>query len=105
MFVRRELALGGHGMLVPGADIEDIAPHGEAARAFGMNWAVVPFKSHTHKAGAVNFLRHFVVLLESLAKMIEVGIANELDGKIVNNECKHDGVPLVVPETRVVAAS
>jgi hypothetical protein len=29
MLVRRELALGGHGMLVPGADIVDIARHGE----------------------------------------------------------------------------
>jgi hypothetical protein len=30
MLVRGELALGGHGMLVPGADIVDIARHGEA---------------------------------------------------------------------------
>ncbi len=29
MTVRRELALGGHGMLVPGADIVDIARRGE----------------------------------------------------------------------------
>jgi hypothetical protein len=43
MFVRRELALGGHGMLVSGADVEDIAQHGEVARAFGVNGAVVPF--------------------------------------------------------------
>jgi hypothetical protein len=33
MFVRRELALGWHGMLVPGADVEDVTWHGEAARA------------------------------------------------------------------------
>ncbi len=59
MFVRRELALDGHGMLVPGADIEDIAWHGEAERAFGMNWAVVLFKCHKSKAGAINFLRDF----------------------------------------------
>ncbi len=31
MLVRIELELGGHGMLVPGADIGDIARHGEAA--------------------------------------------------------------------------
>ncbi len=37
MFVRRELVLGGHGMRVPGADIEDIAQHGEVARVFSMN--------------------------------------------------------------------
>ncbi len=30
MLVRRELALGGHGMRVPGADIVVIARHGEA---------------------------------------------------------------------------
>ncbi len=88
----------GHRMLVPGADVEDMARHGEGARAFGVNWAIVPFKCHTGKAGAVNFLRDFVVLLESLAKMIQVGITNVLDGKVVDNECKHDGVPLVVPE-------
>jgi hypothetical protein len=81
MFVRRELALGGHGMLVPGADIEDITWHGEAATAFGINSAVVTFKYHTGKAGAINFLRDSVVLLESLAKMIQVGIANVLDGE------------------------
>ncbi len=49
--------LGWHGMLVPGADIEDVARHGEAARAFGMNWAVVPFECHAGKAGAINFFR------------------------------------------------
>ncbi len=99
MLVRRELALGGHGILVPGADIEDIAWHGEAARAFDVNWAVVPFECHTSKAGAINFFRDFVVLLESLAKMIQVGTANILDGEVVDNECKHDGLPLVAPET------
>ncbi len=99
MLVRRELALGGHWMLVPGADVEDKARHGEAARAFGVNWAVVPFKCHAGKVGAINFLRDFIVLLESLAKMIQVGIADILDGKVVDNECKHDGVPLVAPET------
>ncbi len=91
--------LGGHGMLVPGADIDDIAPHGESARAFGVIWAVVPFECHTGKAGAINFFRDFVVLLESLAKMIQVGIANILDGEVVDNECKPDGAPLVAPET------
>ncbi len=87
-------------MLVPGANIEDIARHGEVARAFGVNWAVVPFKCHTGKVGAVIFLRDFVVLLESLAKMIQMGITNVLDGKVVDDECKHDRVPLVVAETR-----
>ncbi len=90
--------LGGHGMLVPGADVEDITRHGKAARAFGVNWAVVPFKCHTGKAGAVNFLRDFVVLFESLAKMIQVSIANVLDDKVVKHECKHDGAPFVAPE-------
>ncbi len=98
MFVRRELVLGGHEMLVPGADVEDITWHGEVARAFGVNWAVVPFKCNAGKAGAVYFLRDFVVLFESLAKMIQAGIANLLDGKVVDNECKHDGAPFVAPE-------
>ena len=97
IFVRRELVLGGHGMLVPGADIEYIAWHGEAARAFDVNWAVVPFECHTSKAGAINFFRDFVVLLESLTKMIQVGIADVLNGKVVDNECKHDGATLVAP--------
>jgi hypothetical protein len=48
--------------------------------------------------GAVDFPRDFVVLFESLAKMIQVGITNVLDGKVVNHECKHDGVPFVAPE-------
>ncbi len=99
ILVRRELAPGGHGMLVPSADIEDIAQHGEAARAFGVIWAVVPFDCHAGKAGDMDFLRDFVVLPGSLAKMIQVGIANVLNDKVVDNECKHDGVPLVTPET------
>jgi hypothetical protein len=41
--------LGWHEMLVPGADIEDVSWHGEAARVFGVNWAVVPFECHTGK--------------------------------------------------------
>ncbi len=98
MFVRRELALGGNEMLVPGEDVEDVAWHGEAARAFGVNWAVVPFKCHAGKGGAVNFLRDFVGLFESLAKMIQVGITIVLDGEVVDNECKHDRAPFVAPE-------
>ncbi len=54
--------LDGHWMLVPEAEVEDIARHGEAARAFGVNWAVVPFKCHAGKAGAVDFLKDFIVL-------------------------------------------
>ncbi len=92
------MALGGHGMLVPGADNEDIAQHGEATRAFSMIWAVLPFECHAGKAGAIDFFRDFVVLLESLAKMIQASIADVLNGKVVNNECKHEGTPLVAPE-------
>ncbi len=98
MFVRRELALGGREMLVPGADIADVTWYGEAAGAFGMNRAVVPFECHAGEAGAIDFLRDFVLLFESLAKMIQVGITNVLDGKVVDNECKHDGAPFVAPE-------
>ncbi len=30
--------------------------------------------------------------------MIQMGITNVLDGKVVDNECKHDGAPFVAPE-------
>ncbi len=50
-----------------------------------MNWAVVLFECHAGKVGAINFLRDFIVFLESMAKMIQVGIANVLNGKVVNN--------------------
>ncbi len=96
--MRRELALGGHEMLVPGADVVDVSWHGKAAQAFDVNWAVVSFERHAGKVGAVDFLRDFVVFFESLAKMIQVGITNVLDGKVVNSECKHDGAPFVMPE-------
>ncbi len=46
-------------MLVPGADVADVTWHGEAARAFGVNWAVVSFERHAGE-GAVDFLRDFV---------------------------------------------
>ena len=49
--------------------------------------------------GSVKFFGDFVVLLESLSKMIQVGIADVLDCKVVNNEGKHDGAPLVLPES------
>jgi hypothetical protein len=98
MFVRRELALSGHEMLVPGADVGDISWHGEATRAFSVNWAVVPFEHHAGKAGALDFLRDFVVLFESLAKMIQVSITNVLDGKVIDNECTQDRALFVAPE-------
>ncbi len=34
-------------------------------------------------------------MLESLSKVIQVGVADVLDCKVVNNEGKHDGAPLV----------
>ncbi len=37
-------------------------------------------------------------MLESLTKMVQVGVANVLDCKVVNYEGKHGGVPLVSPE-------
>jgi hypothetical protein len=65
MLVRRELALGEHGMLLPGADIVDIAWHGEVTLAFCVIWAVVLFECHAGKAGAINFFRDFVVFLRA----------------------------------------
>ncbi len=62
MCVRRELALGAHETPGPGADVEDVTWHGETARAFGVNWAVVPFECHAGRVGAVDFLRDFIVL-------------------------------------------
>jgi hypothetical protein len=41
------------------------------------------------------------VFLESLAKIIQVGITNVLNSKVIDNEFKHDGSPLVMPETGV----
>ncbi len=38
------------------------------------------------------------MLLESLTKMIQVGITDVLDCKAVNYEGKHDGAPRVSPE-------
>ncbi len=65
-----------------------------------MVWAVVPFEGHAGKAGAINFFGDFVVFPEGLANKIQMGIANVLNSKVINNECKHDGTPLVMPETR-----
>jgi hypothetical protein len=62
-------------------------------------WAVVPFECHASKVGAIDIFRDTIVFLESLVKMIQVGIANIMNGNAANNECKHDGVPLVTPET------
>ncbi len=59
-----------------------------------MIWAVVPFEYHAGKASAIKFFRDFVVFLESPAKMIQVGIANVLNGKVVDNECNMTGCQL-----------
>jgi hypothetical protein len=59
-------------------NFEDITWHGEAARAFGVNWAVVPFKCHAGKAGAIDFLRDFVVLLERLDLSMDLGDVRKL---------------------------
>ena len=37
--------------------------------------------------------------LEGLAKMIQLGVTNILNCKVINNEDKHDGMPLVSPES------
>ncbi len=39
------------------------------------------------------------MFLEGVAKMIQVGVANVLNGKVINNESKHDVAPLVMPKT------
>jgi hypothetical protein len=44
--------------------------------------AVVPFECHAGKVGAIDFFRDNIVFLESLAKMIQVGIANVLNAKL-----------------------
>ena len=43
VFVRGELALGRHRMVVFDVDVVDVAWHGGLACAFGVCWAVVPF--------------------------------------------------------------
>jgi hypothetical protein len=65
-----------------------------------MVWAVVPFECHAGKAVVIEFFGDFVVFPDGLAKMIQMGIANLLNIKVVNNECKYDRAPLVTPETR-----
>ncbi len=43
VFVRGELALGGHRMVVYDVGVVDVAWHGGSTCAFGVCWAVVPF--------------------------------------------------------------
>ena len=50
--------------------------------------------------GCIKFFGDFVVLLKSLAKMIQVGVTNVLDCKVIDYESKHDGAPLVLPEAQ-----
>ncbi len=62
--------------------------------------AVVPIEGRSGKAGAIKFFGDFIVFPEGLEKMIQMGIANILNSKVFNNECKHDGASLVMPEIR-----
>ncbi len=98
VFVQGELALGGHRMVEFDVDVVDVAWHGGLTCAFGVCWAVVPFPCDACKVGSVKFFGDFIVLLESLSKMIQVGVSDVLDCKNVNNKGKHDGVPLVLPK-------
>ena len=43
VFMRGELALGGHRMVVFDADVVDVAWHGGLTCAFRVCWAIVPF--------------------------------------------------------------
>ncbi len=52
--------------------------------------------------GTIKFFRDFIVFHEGLAKIIQVSITNVLNCTVVNNECKHDGAPLVTPMSRGV---
>ena len=106
--VRRELVLvgvGGHGMLVLDVDVADVSWHGELTFVFGLDWAVGPFECHACKAGTVKFFGDFVVLLESLVKMIQVGIANVLNCKVVDMKANMTGCQLCCQSPGVVAAS
>ena len=61
---------------------------------FRVIWAVVPFECDACKASSVEFFGDFVVLLESLAKMIQVGVTN-IPKKFINEytleDFVHDG--------------
>ncbi len=50
--------------------------------------------------GSLKFFGDFVVLFKSLAEMIQVGVNDVLNCKVIDYEGKHDGAPLVSPEAR-----
>ncbi len=52
------------------------------------------------KAGFLNFFRDCVVLFKSLVKMIQVGVIEVLDCKVIDYEGKHERAPFVSPEAR-----
>ena len=92
--------LGLRGGLVTLAEKEprDAILHREAACAVAVAGATIPRKVNPCKFFALPILAHLAVFVEDVEEVPCMALADMLDTKIVHNEDKLDGAPLVSPQ-------
>ena len=93
MLVWRMLWFGRDGVTVFGEDVSDVPIHGEAACLLG----VVPREVDAGKFRACPIGGHFVGFLEGGEEMVGVSSFAVFDSKVIHNEDKDDGAPLMAP--------
>ena len=71
----------------------NITWHGQVDFAF----LVVPIKCDSQVASSFPVLVNFVVLLNCLDKMVDIGFVDVFDSEVIDNQCEADGLPVVFP--------
>ena len=74
-------------------DIGDVVLHDKTAGVLG----VVPLEVDSGLKHAQPIFRDVVVCLDGVAKMDGMLFTDIFDAKVIDNESKHDGPPLVAP--------
>ena len=77
-------------------EFTDVILHGEAASVV----LVIPFEVDASEFVAILIFSDGVMLLENVVEVKGVAFTNIFDAKVINDEEKHDGTPLVAPEAR-----
>ena len=81
-------------MLEASESFGDVVWHGEVNGAC----FVVPIQLESTKKLTLTVHRDFIVLLQGVFEVFDMGETDSLDAKIVNNETESDGAPFMSPK-------
>ena len=77
----------------------NVAVHGEATCASGVDFGVIPLEVYAIKFFPFEVLYDGVMGGEDSSEVVKVLVTYILNAKIINNENKHDGAPFVAPKS------